>query len=92
MATHVQAMYNREVAQININVTADFERDLKKYMQMRAISEKSRAIREALKEAVERLLGEKPDTDFRSWVAMTKDFMSNPSPRFKTEDDLWDEK
>ena len=39
--------------QLNLNVTAEFERDLRSYMQRKSIPNKSDAIRQALREAVE---------------------------------------
>lgn len=69
--------------QFNLNVTLEFERDLKLFMKRKGIKRKSDAIREAASRAVV------PKTDFRSWIGIAAKDRPNPNPRFKTEDDLW---
>jgi hypothetical protein len=74
--------------QLNLNVTEEFERDLRRFMRRRGIAKKSEAVRLALHEAT---LRESPkvDYDFRSWLGMALKGPLNPKPRFKSEDDLW---
>jgi hypothetical protein len=78
------------MAQININVTAEFEQDLKKYMKVRGISEKSGAIRAAIHEAAERVGASSQPVSFSSWIGLATRAPMNPSPRFGNEDALWE--
>lgn len=71
-----------------MNVTAEFERDLRRFMKQRSIARKSDAIRQALHEAVERV-GSGGDYDFRSWLGLGLKAPLRRKPRFQSEDDLW---
>jgi len=75
--------------QLNIHMTAEFEKHLKLYMKKKGIKEKSSAVRQALKDALERLEQNKPTQDFRGWLGMGLKSPVNSRPRFKNEDDLW---
>lgn len=77
------------MSQLNINMTPDFEKDLRQYMKKQGLSRKSDAIRQALHEAVDQLKGRKAGIDFRTWRGIALKAPLNPRPRFKTEDDLW---
>jgi len=55
--------------QLNLNVTPEFERDLRTYMKSRSISRQSEAIRQALRDAVARS-GNGSEHDFRSWLGL----------------------
>jgi hypothetical protein len=74
--------------QLNLNVTPDFERDLRRFMKKKGIARKSDAIRQALREAVARA-GVPAKYDYRSWLGLGLKAPLNPKLRFKTEDDLW---
>jgi hypothetical protein len=74
--------------QLNLNVTPEFERDLRQYMKKRGIERKSDAIRQAVREALERTAGFQ-DYDFRSWLGLGLKAPLRRKPRFKSEDDLW---
>jgi len=74
--------------QLNLNVTQDFERDLRRFMKKKGITRKSDAIRRALHEAAARSQGPS-DFDFHSWIGLALKAPLNPKPRFKSEDDLW---
>jgi hypothetical protein len=74
--------------QLNLNVTPEFERDLKLFMKRKGIKRKSEAIRTALREVAERA-APKSDCDFRSLLGIGLKAPLNPNPRFKTEDELW---
>lgn len=74
--------------QLNLNVTPEFERDLKLFMKQNGIKSKSDAIRMALRELAERERA-KADFDFNSLLGIGLKAPLNPNPRFKTEDDLW---
>ncbi len=73
--------------QLNLNVTPEFDRDLRQYMRQRRVVNKSAAIRLALREAVSRGAG--GDFDFRSWLGLALKAPLNPRPRFRNEDELW---
>ena len=73
--------------QLNLNVTPEFERDLKLFMKRKGIRSKSDAIRSAIREAAARTAIAK--TDFRSWIGIAAKDPPNPNQKFKTEDDLW---
>ena len=74
--------------QLNINVTPQFERHLRQYMKQKNLARKSDAIREAIREAVERA-GRPTEYDFRSWLGMALRAPLNRKRRFDSEDDLW---
>src|SRR4026209_1771397 len=74
--------------QLNLNVTPEFERDLRQYMKKRGIERKSDAIRQAVREALQRPAGSQ-DYDFRSWLGLGLKAPLRRKPRFKSEDDLW---
>ena len=74
--------------QLNLNVTPEFERDLRRYMKQRGIARKSEAIRLALRDAVERV-GSGGDYDFRAWLGLGLKAPLRRKPRFQSEDDLW---
>ena len=77
------------MAQFNINLTPEFEKDLSLYMKKSGVGKKSDALRQALHEAVERLKGQKKSTDFRRWRGLALKAPLNTKPRFQSEDDLW---
>jgi len=74
--------------QLNLNVTAEFERDLETYMKSHKITRKSEAIRQALREAGARSAGA-AEYDFRSWFGLGLKAPLRREPRFHSEDELW---
>ena len=74
--------------QLNLNVTDEFERDLRSFMRQKGIAKQSEAIRQALREAVAEA-GAVSNTDYRSWLGLGLKAPLNPEPRFRSEDDLW---
>lgn len=74
--------------QLNLNVTPEFERDLKLLMKRKGIKSKSEVIRMVLHEFAEREKA-KSEFDFHSLLGIGLKAPLNPNPRFKTEDDLW---
>jgi len=74
--------------QLNLNVTPEFERDLRRFMREKGIAKKSDAIRQALHEAVAKG-GGSSRSDFRSWLGLGLKAPLNPKPRFRSEDELW---
>jgi len=74
--------------QLNLNVTPEFERDLRQFMKKKGIKSKSDAVRQAMREAAART--ETNSTfDFRALLGLGLKAPLNPKPRFKSEDDLW---
>ena len=59
------------MSQLNLNLTPQFENDLKKFMKYKKLSQKSEAVRLCLRETVEKL-SLKKKTDFRSWLGWGK--------------------
>ena len=76
------------MAQLNLNVTDEFERDLHAYMRQRGIARKSDAIRQAVREAANRAAGPAV-CDFRPWLGMGLKAPTRRKPRFRSEDELW---
>ena len=74
--------------QLNLNVTDEFERDLRRYMRQKGITKQSEAIRQAVREAVAKA-SSASRSDFRSWLGLGLKAPLNPQPRFRSEDDLW---
>jgi hypothetical protein len=76
------------MAQLNIVVTPQFERDLQRLMKLRRIPTKSDAIRFAVHELASR--GSKPDgTLFSELLGAGLRAPLNSELKFKSEDDLW---
>ncbi len=76
--------------QMNINLTPDFERDLNRYMKKSGVETKSEAIRRAVREALEQLRSRRPVRSFAEMLGIAAKYPQNRSPRFRTEDDLWE--
>jgi hypothetical protein len=74
--------------QLNLNVTEEFERDLRRYMRQKGLTKQSEAIRLALREAVAKASAAS-HSDFRSWLGLGLKAPLNPKARFRGEDDLW---
>ena len=64
--------------QLNLNVTPEFERDLKLFMKRKGIKRKSDATRCAIREVASRTIV--PKTDFRSWIGVAAKDPPNPNP------------
>jgi Arc/MetJ-type ribon-helix-helix transcriptional regulator len=77
------------MAQMNLHLTAEFERALARFMRLRKLSSKSEAVRIAVQEAAEREVRTRSATDFREWLGKGHAAPPNPAPRFATDDDLW---
>jgi len=74
--------------QLNVNVTPEFERDLRQFMRQRQLSRKTDAIRLAMREAVSRGKGSEEE-DFRAWLGLGLKVPLRKNPRFRSEDELW---
>jgi hypothetical protein len=71
--------------QLNVNVTEEFARDLRRLMRLKGISRKSDAIRQAVHDAVTRSAA----PDFRRLLGLGLAAPLNPKPRFSSDNDLW---
>lgn len=74
--------------QLNVNVTREFDRDLKLLMERRGLATKSEAVRTAVREAAERVSAAS-QFDFRTLLGMGLRAPLRRRFRPLTEDDLW---
>jgi len=74
--------------QLNLNVTPEFERDLRQFMKRKKIASKSGAIRLALREAVTSAENG-GEYDFRAWLGIGLKAPLRRKLRFRSEDELW---
>jgi hypothetical protein len=74
--------------QLNVNVTPEFEQDLRQLMRQRNLARKTDAIRLALHEAVTREAAGR-ERDYRSWLGLGLRAPLRRKPRFRSEDQLW---
>jgi hypothetical protein len=77
------------MAQLNINMTASFERALARLMRVRGIKTKSDAVRLAVEEALAATARQATTTDFTTWIGLGRRAPLNPTPRFRDRDALW---
>lgn len=75
--------------QFNLHLTPDFEKAIDELMRLRRIRTKSDAVRVAVLEAVERERRSRRAPDFSTWLGLGCKAPENPSPRFRSDDDLW---
>ena len=75
--------------QLNMHLTPEFEQSLADYMRLRHLKRKSEAIRQAIREALERERSRRQPADFTTWLGLANRVPQNPQPRFSTDDDLW---
>ncbi len=80
------------MSQLNMHITQEFNKQLKKLMKLRGFKTKSEAIRHAVNESVKLALKKTRTTDFTSWVGCGKKAPLNPKPHFRSDDDLWSDK
>jgi hypothetical protein len=81
--------YTERVSQLNIHVTASFERALSRFMKLRGLTSKSEAVRLAVEEAAVRELAGQKRLSFSDLRGAALGAPPNPSPRFRSEDELW---
>jgi len=78
------------MAQLNMNVTPQFEKALSRYMRLRGFRTKSEAIRAAVREGLEAVITGGGNTHFKSWLGVGTTAPENPSPAFPDDDSLWE--
>lgn len=77
------------MGQLNIHMTAEFEKELHKFMKIRHIDTKAAAIRIAIKEGIEHSMRQANKSDFSDWAGLAAEAPTNPKPRFTSDDDIW---
>jgi Arc/MetJ-type ribon-helix-helix transcriptional regulator len=76
--------------QLNIHITPELEKNIKLLMEKRQLSNKSEAIRLAVREAVNRIIAaDIPQQNFYEWLGIGSKTPVNSNPKFKSDDDLW---
>ena len=78
------------MSQLNIHLTAGFEKDLRRFMKLRHIDTKSEAIRVAIREGVERAIPQVHPADLSDWLGMGLQVPVNKKKRFSSDNDLWE--
>lgn len=58
------------MSQFNINLTPEFEDDLKAFMEAKKIDKKSEALRLALRERVKELKKDSRGLNYQSWIGL----------------------
>ena len=76
--------------QFNMHLTPEFQKSLADYMRLRHLKTKSEAIRQAVRDALERERSRARAADFKTWLGLANRAPGNPHPRFASDDDLWD--
>jgi hypothetical protein len=76
--------------QININLTPELESALERFMRLRHFRTKSEAVRVAIQEGLERASRAAPVGDFKAWRGLALRAPVNPTPRFPSDETLWE--
>lgn len=77
------------MSQLNIHVTASFEKDLNKFMRLRHINTKSEAIRLAIKEGIQHAAAHTTPGNFTNWLGLATQIPTNKKAKFSSDSDLW---
>lgn len=77
------------MAQLNVNLTPEFERAMERLMRLRGIATKSEAVRVAVQEAAEQAERDSEQYDFSRLIGLATRSPVNPRPRFRSDDELW---
>jgi hypothetical protein len=77
------------MSQLNIHMSAAFEKKLKSYMRVRGIKTKSDAVRTAIDEALQ-LAQKTPTVRLQDLYGAAKNLPQRPRRKWLTEDDLWE--
>jgi hypothetical protein len=81
------------MTQLNIRMTAEFNRNLRKFMKVRHIKSKAEAeaeaIRTAIKEGLDHVTAHEKSLDFSKWLDLAKEASINNKSRFNSDDNLW---
>jgi hypothetical protein len=82
-------MYPVHMAQLNINMTPEFERALQRLMKARNIATKSEAVRVAVFEVLDRERTRPSPERFRGLRGVGLQAPPRERRKFESEDDLW---
>jgi hypothetical protein len=77
------------MGQLNIHMTAAFEKRLTQFMRVRGIKTKSEAVRIAVEEGLAMATRRTAAANFVEWRGLGKQAPLNPTPRFVSDADLW---
>lgn len=77
------------MSQLNIQMTAGFEEDLRLFMRVRGIGTKSEAVRVAVAEGLQAARCRQSTPDFTLWIGLARHGDESPEPRFRSDDDIW---
>jgi hypothetical protein len=77
------------MSQLNIHMTARFERALSRFMKARGIKTKSEAVRTAVEEALQRTAPH-PPVNWKDMIGIANEYPAKPKDQWLTEDDLWE--
>lgn len=77
------------MSQLNIHMSPAFEKNLLRLMKVRHIKTKAEAIRIAVNETLSHAVHQIKPVDFSTWIGLATNIPTNPSPKFKSDDDLW---
>jgi hypothetical protein len=75
-----------DMSQLNIQMTAEFESKLRRYMAARGIRTKSEAIRQAVEEGLARI----PEPVVMNWAGLRGKGLGTSQPQFANNDQLWE--
>ena len=75
--------------QLNLYLTEELQRDLEELMKNMGLKRKAEAIRQALREAVERRRGAEKAPALERIFGLGLKAPQNPAPRFRSDHDLW---
>lgn len=77
------------MSQLNIHMTAAFERRLAQFMRARGIKTKSEAVRVAVEEGLALVTRRAETADYAGWRGLGTRAPLNPAPRFASDAELW---
>lgn len=77
------------MSQLNIHITASFEKDLNRFMRLKHINTKSEAIRVAIKEGIQHASKQVKTINFNDWLGLGNQVPTNKKVKFTSDDDLW---
>jgi len=81
-------VYDMYMAQLNLNLDPEFERNIKVLMKARSEKHKSALLKSLVRDAVAALGLEPKSRDFSALIGLAKPGLSKKK-KFLTEDDLW---
>jgi len=73
------------MSQLNIQMTPEFENNLRRYMASRGIKTKSEAVRRAIEEGLDRT----PDPTRFNWTSLRGQGLGTTPPQITNNDQLW---